>query len=238
MDFVGVSALRRVNKKRAGSIVHWRWAGLAFFILTGPWPANAMMPHPQFAGGNFPVFSREKFLCLLALILGVILPDTNLAQAQSDGSREYQIKAAFLFNFAQFVTWPRSSFPDPDAPFCIGILGDDPFGPALDETIHGEEIDRHRMAVVRGQSIDDLKDCQMIFVSRSEEGRVGEILSELGSRPVLTISEVESFTRSGGDINFYLSDGKVHFEINASSAQHCGLKISSQLLNLGRIVAP
>ena len=187
---------------------------------------------------RFPVYSRDKFLGLLVLILCVVMPNANPAWAQSDGSREYQIKAAFLFNFAQFVTWPQTSFPSQDAPFCIGILGDDPFGPALEETIHGEAIDRHRMTVMRAQSIDDLKSCQMIFVSRSEEGRVNEILSQLGSKPVLTIGEVESFARDGGDINFYLSDGKVHFEINSSSAQRCGLKISSQLLNLGRIVAP
>ena len=90
--------------------------------------------------------------------------------------------------------------------------------------------------MVRAQRIEDLKDCQMIFVCRSEEGHVIEILSQLGSKPILTVSEVESFARNGGDIDFYLSGGKVRFEINPQSAQRCGLKISSQLLSLGRIV--
>ncbi len=160
------------------------------------------------------------------------------ARAQSDTTREYQIKAAFLFNFAQFVKWPVESFVRPDAPFKIGILGDDPFGSALDEIIRGETINGHPLTVVRAQRIEDLKDCQLIFVSRSEDSHVGEILAQLDSRPVLTVSEVESFARNGGDINFYLTDGKIRFEINPQSAQRSGLKISSQLLTLGKIVEP
>jgi hypothetical protein len=92
--------------------------------------------------------------------------------------------------------------------------------------------------VVHAQRIGDLKDCQMIFVSRSEEDHIGEILSQLDSRPVLTVSEVESFARDGGDIDFYLSDGRIRFEINPQSAQRCGLRISSQLLTLGKIIEP
>ena len=160
------------------------------------------------------------------------------ARAQSGDSREYQIKAAFLFNFVQFVKWPGASFASADAPFVIGILGDDPFGSALEETIRGETIDNHRLRVVRAQQIEDLRDCQMIFVCRSKEGQVGEILSRLDSRPILTVSEVESFARNGGAIDFYLSGGKVRFEINPQSARRCGLKISSQLLTLGKIVEP
>jgi ribosome-associated protein YbcJ (S4-like RNA binding protein) len=174
---------------------------------------------------------RRPFFGLLLFILSFTAP----GHAQ-EASREYQIKAAFLFNFAEFVKWPPDSFANPDAPFCIGILGDDPFGAALDETIQGEVINNHRMTVVRSQRIEDLEGCQMIFVSRSEEGHVVEILTELGSRPILTVSEVESFAQDGGDIDFYLSDGKVRFEINPESARRCGLKISSQLLSLGRVV--
>jgi len=169
------------------------------------------------------------------LIFILLFPAVGLARAQE--SKEYQLKAAFLFNFVQFVKWPPDSFSNAGAPFCIGILGDDPFGSALEETIRGEAIDNHPLTVVRAQRIEDLKDCQVIFVCRSEEGHVSEILSQLDSRPILTVSEVESFARDGGDIDFYLSDGKVRFEINPGSAQRCGLKISSQLLSLGKIVA-
>jgi hypothetical protein len=173
-------------------------------------------------------------LWLGALFLAGAMP----GRPQSDASKEYQIKAAFLFNFAEFVKWPSGSFGGPDAPFCIGILGDDPFGSALDETVQGESIDNHRLTVVRASRVEDLQNCQMIFVCRSEDGHIGEILSQLGSRPVLTVSEVENFARDGGDIDFYLSDGKVRFEINPEASRQCGLKISSQLMTLGRIVEP
>ena len=183
---------------------------------------------------SLPTNCADRFWACVLFILGFAALDLAPAQAQS---KEYQLKAAFLFNFAEFVKWPPDSFPSPTAPFVIGILGDDPFGPALDETIRGEAINNHRLTVVRAQRIEDLKDCQMIFVCQSEQDSVVEILSQLGSRPILTVSEVDSFARNGGDIDFYLSDGKVRFEINPTSAQRCGLKISSQLLSLGKIVA-
>jgi hypothetical protein len=177
---------------------------------------------------------RRGFFGLLLFILSF----STLGLSHAQESKEYQLKAAFLFNFAQFVKWPPDSFSNAGAPFYIGILGDDPFGTALEETIRGETINNHRLTVVRAQRIEDLKDCQMIFVCRSEESHVGEILSQLGSKPILTVSEVESFARNGGDIDFYLSGGKVRFEINPQSAQRCGLKISSQLLSLGTLVKP
>ncbi len=175
---------------------------------------------------------RRQIFALLLFVFSCTALDLGYAQ----GSREYQLKAAFLFNFAQFVKWPPASFNRDGAPFTIGILGEDPFGAALEETIRGETIDHHPLTVVRGRRIEELKDCQMIFVSRSEEGHVEEILSQIDSRPILTVSEVDSFARNGGDIDFYLAEGKVRFEINPQSAQRSGLKISSQLLNLGKIV--
>jgi hypothetical protein len=183
--------------------------------------------------------SRRHFFALLLGALSLIAAAAQEpARAQSDTTREYQIKAAFLFNFAQFVKWPGQSFVGPGAPFKIGVLGDDPFGSALDETIRGESINGHRLTVLRSQTIEDLKDCQLVFVSRSEENHLGEILAQLDARPVLTVSEIESFARDGGDIDFYLTDGKIRFEINPQAARRCGLKISSQLLTLGRIIEP
>jgi hypothetical protein len=169
---------------------------------------------------------------LLVVVMALVGP------ARAESSREYQIKAAFLFNFAQFVKWPGDSFTSADAPFCIGILGDDPFGSTLEQITRGEAIDNHRLTVVRAQRIEDLKACQMIFVSRSEGDHLEQILSQLDSKPILTVSEVNSFAHNGGDIGFYLMDGKVRFEINPQSARRCGLKISSQLLNLGKVVEP
>ncbi len=160
-----------------------------------------------------------------------------LSPAEAQDSKEYQLKAAFLFNFAQFVKWPVEAFASADAPFKIGILGDDPFGSALEDTIQGETIDSHKLRIVRGRNFGDLKDCQLIFISKSEEGRLPNILAELDSKPILTVSDISSFAQNGGTIDFYLKAGKVRFEINPDAAQKRKLKISSQLLTLGKIVA-
>lgn len=181
---------------------------------------------------------RPPSLLLFAFAFLMTLLASQMSHAQSDNSREYQIKAAFLYNFVQFVKWPGTTFSSSDSPFCIGILGDDPFGSALDDTVQGEAIDGHRLVVVRSPRVEELTGCQVIFVCRSEADRVGTILSQLNSKPILTVSELPNFASNGGDIDFYLSSGKVRFEINPDSARQCGLKISSQLLALGKTVEP
>lgn len=157
-------------------------------------------------------------------------------RAGAQPSKEYQVKAAFLFNFTQFVKWPPQAFPSPDTPLTIGVLGSDPFGGALEAMVQGESINHHPLTVVHSQNPADLLGCQLIFVSRSEKDRIGEVLSAVGSRPVLTVSDVDDFARQGGDIDLYLSDGRVRFEINPGSIRRGGLEVSSQLLTLGRIV--
>jgi hypothetical protein len=187
--------------------------------------------------GRFFSFSRKvAWLFFLLALCGE--GDGLRAQASADTSREYEIKAAFLYNFIQFIKWPGSAFPSPDAPFRIGVLGADPFGSALEETVRGETINGHRLEIVRGFRLEDLQDCQLIFVCRSEGDQVDQILSQLDSRPVLTVSEIDDFARRGGDIDFYLRDEKVRFEINPQAARACGLAISSQLMALGKVVEP
>jgi hypothetical protein len=176
---------------------------------------------------------RRTFPVLMLSFLALI----GAGVVRAEDSKEYQLKAAFLYNFAQFVKWPSGSFPSSDAPFCIGVLGDDPFGSALEETVQGEAIDSHKLKVMHGQSFEDLKDCQLIFICKSEEDHLSEILVKLDSKPILTVSDINSFALNGGTIDFYLQGGRVRFEINPASAQRRGLKISSQLLSLGKIVS-
>ena len=175
-------------------------------------------------------------LTVFWLVLFLLLPGggTNLfAQATS---KEYQIKAAFLFNFMQFVEWPPTVFKNTDDPFRIGVLGQDPFNAALEDTVQGETISNHKIIVEHAMQVDDLKNCQLIFISKSEKKHVTEILSALDDKPVLTVSEIEGFAERGGGINFYLEGNKVRFEVNPDAARHDGLKVSSQLLSLGKII--
>jgi hypothetical protein len=172
----------------------------------------------------------------LWLMLFVLLPGEGMNLSAQTASKEYQVKAAFLFNFIQFVQWPPMIFTNTDEPFRIGVLGENPFDTALEETVQGETIGNHKIIVERARAVGELANCQVIFISKSEKKHVTEILSALGTKPVLSVSEIEGFAGRGGSINFYLEGSKVRFEINPAAAQRDGLKVSSQLLTLGKIV--
>jgi hypothetical protein len=177
-------------------------------------------------------FPWGRWSCLFAAWLA-LTPLAGLAQ-----TKEYQIKAAFLLNFIQFVQWPAAAFSGPDAPLCIGVLGNDPFGPALEEAVRGASSQHHKLTILRPQRIEDLTNCQLVFVSASENQRAPAILAKLESQPVMTVGEEADFAKQGGTINFYREQNKVRFEINTAAALKSGLKISSQLLRLGKIVEP
>ena len=153
-------------------------------------------------------------------------------------TKEYQVKAAFLFNFAQFVTWPETSFTNAEQPFQIGVLGSNPFGKGLAETVRGETIHGRPMVIQESRRAETLANCQIVFICNSEAGHVDEILTTLGSKPVLTVSEIPGFANRGGVINFYREGTKVRFEINPDAAGKKSLKVGSELLSLGKIVHP
>ena len=149
---------------------------------------------------------------------------------------EYQVEAAFLYYFAKFVEWPAEVFPQDNSPITIGILGEDPFGDALETTVRNKTIDNHPFRIVHldMKSIGEASRCQILFICPSEKRRVSEILDAVKNRSVLTVSKLDGFIQSGGMINFWLEDKKVRFEINDEPARRAGLKISAKLLNLSR----
>jgi len=159
------------------------------------------------------------------------------ANAQGTPTKEYQVKAAFLLNFVQYIEWPAASFAKADTPITVGVLGADPFGPILEKTFQDEAVQGRKLVVKRSRQIEDLKSCHVIFVSKSESEHVGNILTSLNDSSIVTISELDGFAGSGGIINFYFDDKKLRFEINPTAAQPKGLKISSQLLKRAKIVA-
>ncbi len=153
--------------------------------------------------------------------------------ARADGPvNEYQVKAAFLFNFAKFVEWPDKAFANAKSPIYIGVLGDDPFGGTLDQIVEGETVQERKLIIKRSRQVEDLKGCHLLFISKSEKARIAQILTAVDDASVVTVSEVEGFARRGGVINFFIADDKVRFEVNADTARHKGLKISSQLLRV------
>jgi hypothetical protein len=151
-------------------------------------------------------------------------------------SREYNIKAVFLYNFTKFVEWPSNAFSNAEAPFVIGILGDDPFGPSLNEAVAGEKVKGHPIIVQQYQNVNDIKNCHVLFISNNEDGKLGEILSTLPNKNILTVSDIPGFTTTGGIISFMTKENKIKLQINLSVAKATDLNISSKLLQVADII--
>ncbi|MCX7008389.1 MAG: YfiR family protein [Kiritimatiellaeota bacterium] len=170
----------------------------------------------------------------------MLLIGGTCALAQSGSApkySEYDVKAAFLLNFMQFVEWPASATTNAEAPLLIGVLGEDPFGATLEGTIKGETIHGRPLTIKRKRQVAELKDCHLIFVCHSEKNQLKEITSALRGCSALTVSDIEQFCRYGGMIGLFNERGRIRFEINQEAAEQSNLKISSKLLRLGRLVA-
>jgi len=162
----------------------------------------------------------------------VLLLAAAPGRAQIPQPTEYQLKAAFLYNFAKFIDWPPEAFADDKAPFVFGILGDNPFGNDLEQTVAGKNINERPISVQVFHTAAEATHCQILFISNSEKKHFSEILQSLHGNAVLTVSETDGFMQTGGMINFLLQDGKVRFQINDDAAKAARLKISSKLLSL------
>jgi hypothetical protein len=179
--------------------------------------------------------TRIRVMLLMAAA-GMLFALARGMPAQGKASSEYEVKAAFLLNFAQFIEWPQGTFASNDSPIVVGVLGTDPFGEVLEATFADALAQGRRLVVRRGRNVDDLRDCNMLFVSQSESDRQSEILASVRDSSMVTVSETKDFARRGGIINFYFEGNKVRFEINPGAAERKGLKLSSQLLKRARIV--
>jgi len=148
-----------------------------------------------------------------------------------------EVEAVFLFNFSQFVVWPAQSFAAASSPIVLCVLGNDPFGPALDQVVRGEQVNGRPLEVRRFRRVEDVTDCHILFVSRSERGQLEPILKALQGRSVLTVSDIEDFARAGGVICFVQMDNKIRLRVNLEAAKAAGLTLSSKLLRPAQIVA-
>jgi len=172
----------------------------------------------------------------MALLSAVTALMSALLLVQGQRASEHQLKAVFLFNFAQFVEWPAVAAQDPRTPLLIGILGDDPFGPFLDETVRGEHLGLRPIEVRRYSELKDIAGCNILFISRSETERVGPIFAALQHRAILTVSDGEDFAKRGGMIQFVNDKNRIRLRINLEAAQAANVTISSKLLRVAEIV--
>lgn len=168
----------------------------------------------------------------LACCILVFASAPALAQGRTD---EYQIKAAFLYNFSKFAEWPDEA-QSTSAPFVIGIVGEDPFGPALDNLVQGKNWNGRRIAVKRLDAKGNFHGCHILYISNSERTEVPRILAAVKGEHVLTVGEFDRFLRQGGSIAFDIEDDRIRITINLIAAEASGIKLSSKLLGLARVM--
>jgi len=167
---------------------------------------------------------------LLALLIsGSLFAPARLAAA---APTEYEVKAAFLYNFAKYVQWP----PSPRRTFVIGVLGHDPFGPRLEEVMSGQSVQKKAIAIRRFARIEDVEGADILFVCASERYHLTVVLTALQRIPVLTVADMDRFAELGGMINLFTEENRVRFEMNPDAMRRSGLKAGSQLYRLARIV--
>jgi hypothetical protein len=170
------------------------------------------------------------------VVCGLLLLGGRDGSAQTGPSREYQIKAVFLFNFAQFVEWPPAAFAGSNSPLVIGILGGDPFGAYLDETVRDEKVNNRPLAIQRYHQVDEIKTCHVLFISRSEASHLEQILVRLKDRSILIVGDGDDFVQRGGMIRLATTQNKIRLSINVDAAKAANLTISSKLLRAADLV--
>ena len=151
--------------------------------------------------------------------------------AASEKPTEYDVEAAYLFNFGKFVSWPTNP-PNRNRPLAICVIGEDPFGPSLDRIVSGETIGGRPVVDKRISNLEDVSDCSILYISSSEATRLNRILTAVKDAPVLTVSDIPDFTQRGGIIQFVLRENRVRFEVNLDPVQRDRLILSSELLKV------
>lgn len=177
---------------------------------------------------------RRTFFFIIACCL--FLDAAPTARSQNDERAEYPLKLAFLYNFTKFVEWPRNSSRNASAPLEICVVGKDPFNDELERELQTRTAGGRPVKIKTLQPGESLKECQMVFVPVTEKKKAARVLAGLNGSSALTVGESEGFAGIGGMINLTVEESKLHFEVNPAAAERAGLKISSKLLSLAKIV--
>jgi hypothetical protein len=170
---------------------------------------------------------------LLAWLLVIGLPAASLAAV---GLTEYEVKAGFLYHVGWFVEWPPTTVQGQASTFIIGVLGTSPLGGVLDDVMRSKTIRERPVVIQYYQRVEEAVSSHVLFISASENTRIPTILAVLAQIPVLTVSDLERFTERGGMVALRLVDRKVHFDVNMDATERAGLKLSSQLLRLAKVI--
>ena len=195
---------------------------------------NTTMPDATGLSRSATKTARKR--SLLAFLSALILwfgAATLLAQTVA---KEYRIKAAFLFNFSQYVEWPPDAFKDANDPLTYCTIGDDPFQGVLDESLNAKSAGKRPLQVHHLRPPENFQACQILFIGTNEKKRVAEVLETLKQSPVLIVGESSHFAQQGGTVGFLSEDNPVRFEVNLDAAQRARLNISATLLSVAKTV--
>jgi hypothetical protein len=174
--------------------------------------------------------SRIRFLLVLTV---VFCASTLLAQTTA---KEYRIKAAFLFNFANYVEWSPETFKEANSPLTYCTVGEDPFEGVLDQSLNAKSVGTHPLRVQHLKAPENFQGCQIVFIGANEKKRVAAILETLKQTPVLVVGESSHFVQQGGTVGFLSEENTVRFEVNLEAAQRARLNISATLLSVAKTV--
>jgi hypothetical protein len=174
--------------------------------------------------------ARRRTAAFLALLLATGLT----SRSQTAKPTEYQVKAAYLVNFLKFIEWPASAASVADDPYPVCVLGQDPFGSALDAALAGESVKGHPLVPRRVSKTRDAAGCRVVFLG-ADSGDIKKTVTAL-DKSALTVSDLPQFLKRGGMIQFVLEGNRVRFEVNLAAAKAAGLSLSSELLKVAAAV--
>jgi len=173
------------------------------------------------------------FFCAWCMIALTIVH----AHAQSRTATEYQVKAAFIYNFTKFIEWPEGTFDNATTPVILCVTPTNPFTEIF-SSLNNMTVGRRKIEVRFSNDLSAVKECTILFLASSDKHFIKERLSIVQEKGVVTVGESKEFTRLGGMINFFIDQGKLRFEVNTQAAKHVGLKLGSQILMSAEIVKP
>jgi len=172
----------------------------------------------------------------LVMALGFLAAPSLLAE---EVPNEYELKPVMLFNLARFVEWPAKAFAETNSPIVIGVLGHNPFGDALERAVRGEKVNGRSLVIEHYDNVRALDACHVLFICSSEKPKLAQVLSKLKGQPILTVSEIDGFSKlPGGMVRFYVNDQKkIRLRLNLQSARTEGLGVSSKLIQVAELDA-
>lgn len=179
-----------------------------------------------------------RYIALRLISIGLVLMYFLQGQAMARAFEEYQLKAVFLYRLSLFITWPKEAFKDPNQPFVIGILGEDPFGAHIDKVVKNESVKKRPIQVRRFNQIDEVfnEPCQILFISKTLRNQWPMLIHQLSRHAMLTVSDMAQFGQMGGMVNIWTQNSRIKIDINSDETRRAGLIVSSKLLKVAHQV--